>query len=205
MGWLQSHRGYFLVTLAYLALTGVAVLALRWPRPEPITIVAPTPSPAPTVSEAPLRVHVTGAVVRPGVYCLSPDSRLVDAVEAAGGMAPDADEERINLADRLVDGQQVYVPRRGVTIPPSPTPGSPSAGASSRAGGVSVAAAGVVNINTASAAELETLPGIGPSLAQRIIEHREAHGPFADPAGIMDVRGIGEATFSKIADRIVVY
>jgi competence protein ComEA len=205
MGWLQKHRGYFVLTLAYLALAGVGIVALRWPRPEPITIVAPTPSPAPTVSEAPLQVHVTGAVLRPGVYCLSPDSRLVHAVSAAGGMAPDADEERINLADRLVDGQQVYVPRRGAAIPPSPTPASRTAGAASRAAGANVTAAEVVNINTASAAELETLPGIGPSLAQRIIEHREAHGPFADPAEIMAVSGIGEATFAKIADRIVVH
>jgi len=205
MGWLQKHRGYFLLSLAWLACSGLGAVIIRWPRPEPIAIVEPTPPPVPTVSVASLQVHVTGAVLRPGVYSLSPDSRLVHAVEAAGGMAPDADEERINLADRLVDGQQVYVPRRGTPIPPSPTPAARRSGvAPGDSGAVSGAVAGIVNINTASAAELESLPGIGPALAQRIIEHRQANGPFADPSEIVAVRGIGEATYAKIADRIVV-
>lgn len=203
MGWLQKHRGYLVLSLIYLALAGVGVAALRWPRPEPIAIIAPTAPPAPTASMAPIQVHVTGAVKRPGVYSVGPDSRLVHAVEAAGGMAPDADEERINLADRLLDGQQVYVPRRGVPIPPSPTPASGPTGGS-RVAGADLAGTGVVNINSASAAELETLPGIGPALAQRIIEHRQANGPFADPSEIVAVRGIGEATYAKIADRVVV-
>lgn len=203
MGWLQKHRGYLVLSLIYLALAGVGVAALRWPHPEPIAIIAPTAPPAPTASMAPIQVHVTGAVKRPGVYSVGPDSRLVHAVEAAGGMAPDADEERINLADRLLDGQQVYVPRRGVPIPPSPTPASGPTGGS-RVAGADLTGTGVVNINSASAAELETLPGIGPALAQRIIEHRQANGPFADPSEIVAVRGIGEATYAKIADRVVV-
>ncbi len=207
MGWLRKHRGYILVMLAQFALTGVGVAAARWPHPEPIAIVEPTPPPAPTALVAPLQVHVTGAVQRPGVYGLAPGSRLVQAVEAAGGMAPDADEERMNLADRLVDGQQVYVPRRGTPIPPSPTAAARLSSASpghSGASGEAVAADGVVNINTATVAELEALPGIGPALAQRIVEHREANGPFADPAEIVAVRGIGEATYTKLADRIAV-
>lgn len=207
MGWLRKHRGYILVVLAQFALTGVGLAAARWPHPEPIAIVEPTSPPAPTALVAPLQVHVTGAVQRPGVYRLAPGSRLVQAVEAAGGMAPDADEERMNLADRLVDGQQVYVPRRGTPIPPSPTAAARLSSASpghSGASGEAVAVDGVVNINTATVAELETLPGIGPALAQRIVEHREANGPFADPAEIVAVRGIGEATYTKLADRIAV-
>ena len=203
MGWWQRYRGYVVLSLVWLTLAGILVAALRWPRPEPMVIIAPTPSPAPTAAAALLRVHVTGAVLHPGVYSLSPDSRLVDAVTVAGGMAVDADEERINLADRLSDGQQVYVPRRGATVPPSPTPVSGPA-SSARASAADPSAVGVVNINTASAAELETLPGIGPALAQRIVEHREANGPFAQPADIMAVRGIGEGIYAQIADRIVV-
>lgn len=204
MGWLQKYRGYVVLSLVYLALAGVGAAVMRWPRPEPIVIVEPTPPPTTTAPEAPFQVHVTGAVLRPGVYSLRSGSRLVHAVEAAGGMAPDADEERINLADRLVDGQQVYVPRRGTPIPPSPTPVARLSDAAPGNSGPASAAAGVVNINTASAAELESLPGIGPALAQRIIEHRQAHGPFADPSEIVAVRGIGEATYAKIADRITV-
>lgn len=204
MGWLRKHRGYFLLSLAWLAVAGLGAAVLRWPRPEPIAIVEPSPSPVPPAAveqAAPLQVHVTGAVQRPGVYSLAPGSRLVQAVEAAGGMAPEADEERINLADRLVDGQQVYVPRQGTPIPPSPTAVARASGADP---GVVAASGGVVNVNTAPAAELETLPGIGPALAQRIIEHREANGPFADPAEIVAVRGIGEATYAKLAGRITV-
>jgi len=205
----RSRRDVLLL-LAGLFAAGLFFAVLRWPRPEPIAIIVPTapPTAAPTPPEQapPLQVHVTGAVVRSGVYRLPPGSRLVHAVEAAGGMAPDADEERINLADYLVDGQQVYVPRRGTPAPPSPTsavlPGA--APENARASGVEISVSGLVNINTASAAELETLPGIGPALAQRIIEYRETNGGFGDPAEIVQVRGIGEATYAKLADRITV-
>lgn len=203
-------RGYVLLSLFWVILGGVGAIVLRWPRPEPIVIITPTappPTATPATAEAPhLQVHVTGAVARSGVYCLPAGSRLVHAVEAAGGMAPDADEERINLADHLVDGQQVYVPRRGTPAPPSPTSARPldAIPQHARTSGGSATGGGVVNINTASAAELETLPGIGPALAERIIAHREANGPFGDPAEIVAVRGIGEATYAKLADRITV-
>lgn len=207
----SEHHGHgVLLLLVGLALGGAVVAIDRWPSPEPIAIIAPTvaPTAAPTPPEqAPLlQVHVTGAVVRSGVYTLPPGSRLVDAVQAAGGMAPDADEERINLADHLVDGQQVYVPRQGTPAPPSPTSALllGAAPESARSPGVEIAVGGLVNINTASAAELETLPGIGPALAGRIIEYREANGGFGDPAEIVQVRGIGEATYAKLADRITV-
>lgn len=205
MEWLRRYRGYFLLSFVWLILAGALVVALRWPRPEPIVILEPSPPPTTVAMEVPLQVHVTGAVVRPGVYALDPGSRLVHAVEAAGGMTTEADEERINLADRVVDGQQVYVPRQGTPIPPSPTPARPEVSFADpgRSGGVAVVG-GVVNINTASVAELETLPGIGPALAQRIIEHRQVNGPFADPSEIMAVRGIGEATYAALADRITV-
>ncbi|HHX44987.1 MAG TPA: ComEA family DNA-binding protein [Chloroflexi bacterium] len=202
-------HGVLLVFLGMALASGGWAIA-HWPRPEPITIALPTapPTAAPTPSEGapPLQVHVTGAVVRAGVYRLPPGSRLIDAVAAAGGMAPDADEERINLADHVHDGQQVYVPRQGTPPPPQPTPmplpevlpdhASPSGGAA--------APQARVNINTASAAELESLPGIGPALAQRIIAYRQAHGGFGDAAEIVAVSGIGEATYAKLADRITV-
>jgi len=221
MGIVARYRGHALAGLASAAVTLASVTVLRWPHPEPIAIVAPTPPtpiaaptargalPAPATTV--IQVHVTGAVLRPGVYALDAGSRLVQAVDVAGGMAPDADPERINLADYLVDGQQVYVPRRGTPIPPSPTPVAPSAAAGSRggpglvdAGSAATGGGGLVNINSASAAQLEALPGIGSTLADRIITYREAHGAFAEPADIMGVSGIGEGIYGKIAPYITV-
>jgi competence protein ComEA len=135
-------------------------------------------------------VYISGAVQQPDVYLLPPDSIVKDALVAAGGPADDADLDRINLARSVTDGQHVYVPRVGekdLPIEPSSDP-SPSSDK--------------VNINTAESAELETLPGIGPSLAQRICDYRQAHGPFAQIEEIMDVSGIGAATFEKIQDLI---
>jgi len=196
---LSRYRGYVILTLIYAIVFAGYVLYDRWPQPEPIEIIEPTPTP--TYTPLPIHVHVIGAVQHPGVYLLPPASRLFQAVEAAGGLASDADPERVNLADRLVDGRQVFIPRMGTSPPPSPTPiaGSPGLGAESTKAGL-----GLININTASAAELDALPGIGSAYARRIIAYRKAHGPFASPDQIMQVKGIGKATYEKIKDRITV-
>ena len=194
------YRGYAILGLVFAVFVGGYVLWERWPQPEPLTIVAPTPTAtvAPSPTPAPLRVHVTGAVQQPGVYILPPDSRLIDAVEAAGGLAANADSARINLAGFVYDGQQVFVPYALTPAPPSPT----ALPTPSVVGQPSVAGGGPININTASAAELDTLPGIGPAYAERIIAYREEHGPFADPIEIMEVKGIGPATYEEIKNRI---
>jgi len=160
----------------------------------PIVVSTPflDPTPLAKSTPAPIRVHVSGAVRQPDVYELPPGSIVKDAVEAAGGPADDADLDGVNLAVELRDQQQVYVPRQGEVSPMSPAVGG---------GGAS---AGPVNINTATAAELETLPGIGPKTADTIIEYREANGPFETIEDIMNVPGIGEGTFEKIKDRIAV-
>jgi len=132
-------------------------------------------------------------VVRPDVYELPADSIVKDAIEAAGGATSQADLDRINLALSVADGQHIYVPRLGEESPPVSPPAGPS-----RASGVT--AGGKININTASQSELETLPGIGPSRAQDIIENR----PYEDIEEIKKVSGIGEATFQKIKDWITV-
>ncbi|HET91069.1 MAG TPA: ComEA family DNA-binding protein, partial [Chloroflexi bacterium] len=116
----------------------------------------------PTATPPPLRVHVSGAVNQPAVYHLAPGCIVQDAIQAAGGPAPDADMSRINLAVELGDQQQVYVPRQGETNAPPPVSGGEAGGK----------AGGVVNLNTATAAELETLPRIGPATAQKIVEYR---------------------------------
>lgn len=201
--WLERNRGAILVLLVNLALMGGFFFWLRRPVSSPVEIIPPEPTPVPvatfTSTPAPLRVYVTGAVAKPDVYWLAPGSIVKDAVLAAGGVADDADLIRINLAQELQDQQQVYVPRIGETEVPPPVTGGESA-LPSRSGG----SGGKVNINTASVEELDTLPGIGPVIAQRIVEYREANGPFKSIQEITLVSGIGDATFEKIKDRISV-
>jgi competence protein ComEA len=191
--WLERHRIIFFFVLIAFALAGVVLIQVLQPRPEPIhlTTSTPPPTPASTPTPQPLRVYVSGAVHRPDVYTLPPESIVKDALVAAGGATDEADLDRINLALPVADGQHIYVPRMGEENPPVP---SPSAASPSD---------GKININTADSAALEALPGIGPVTAQRIIDHRLANGPFTQIEEIMDVSGIGPATFEKIKDLIV--
>lgn len=154
-------------------------------------------------------VHVAGAVQAPGVQRLEPAARVVDAVEAAGGATEDADLGRVNLAAPVEDGQQVYIPKVGEEPPgPVPIPGGSGPGGvepdgpAGQPGGSP--SRGLVNINTAGIQELETLHGIGPALAQAIVDHRDDHGPFASVEQLTDVRGIGEAKLDGLRDQVTV-
>lgn len=181
--------------MVWLAVLGVVVYLLRRPAEAPFVVVPPpatfTPAPSPTL--APLRVDVAGAVAHPDVYVLPPDSIVRDAIRAAGGASPDADMAQINQAMPLRDGMQVYVPRRGETArlasPPAaaPSPATP------------VVSGNKVNINTASLEELDTLPGIGPATAQKIIAGR----PYTTVEDLLRVPGIGPATLEKLRGLIV--
>lgn len=141
-----------------------------------------------------LVLHVLGAVVEPGIVELPAGSRVVDAIAAARGPTDEADLGGVNLARVVVDGEQLYVPRVG-EVPP------PGAGASSGAG---AGASGLVNINTADATALETLPGIGPALASRIIAWREANGGFRAVDELLAVSGIGQKTLDGFRDQVTV-
>lgn len=194
---LVKYRSHIYLTLALASVFGLYLFYERRPQPEAVQIVSATEeacAPAATATLS-IRVHVVGAVAAPGVYTLGEDARILDAVQAAGGLTEEADAEGVNLADRVGDGQQVRVPRRGATPQPSLTPMLQGALAS---GG------GVINLNTATAAELEQLPGIGPALAQRIIAHREEKGPFGAVEDVMQVAGIGEAIYARIRDQVTV-
>lgn len=136
-------------------------------------------------------VYVSGAVVKPGVYELSSEDRVNDAIRMAGGFTEDADRFAVNLARAVVDGEQISVPVIGAVSAAS-TQGSASATVS------------LVNINTASAEELDALEGIGESTAQKIIADREANGPFTTIEDLMRVSGIGEKKFEALKDRITV-
>ena len=143
-------------------------------------------------------VHVLGAVRRPGLFQLGVGARVMDAVAAAGGLTETADPAGTNLARRLSDGEQLYLPQVG-EVPAGPPPVSGGAGA---AGGA--ASGQKVNLNTATVAELDTLPRIGPLMAQRIIDYREANGPFAGVDDLRSVTGIGDKTFEGLKDLVTV-
>ena len=152
-------------------------------------------------------VHVTGAVSRPGVVTLPPGSRVTDAINAVGGASAEADTQQLNLARVLTDGEQIRVPRIGEVLPdPAPQTGGDAAPGARTSQGKSGggAASGTININTASASELEKLPGIGPALAQRIVEYRDSHGPFASVDALTDVPGIGKAKLEGLREQATV-
>lgn len=145
-------------------------------------------------------VDVDGAVVTPGVYRLREGARVAQAIDAAGGLTPEADVAGLNRASKVVDGQKIYVPHVGeqqtVDVVAGSGPGEASAGAS--------VASDLVNINTANASELQTLSGVGPSMAQSIIDERTQNGPFTSIDDLMRVSGIGEKKFAKIKDCICI-
>ena len=190
--WLTRYRWLLLLGVVVLVLVAVILIQVLRPSPQPIILSTSTPQPTQVATPTPytIRVYVSGAVHQPDVYTLPQDSIVKDAMEAAGGPTEEADLERINLALPVTDGQQVHVPRQGEENPPiQPPSGQPATG-------------GKVNINTAAPAALEALPGIGPALAQRIVDHRQAHGPFERIEDITEVSGIGEAIFEGIQDLI---
>ncbi len=152
-------------------------------------------------SAEPLRVvvHVSGAVAAPGVYELEEGARVNDAVEAAGGLSEDADASTTNLARVLSDGEHVSIPTKAEA-----EASAVSAGSASQQGSATASSVGLVNINTANAAALETLSGVGPATAQAIIADREKNGPFASVDDLMRVDGIGEKKFAKIKDAICI-
>jgi competence protein ComEA len=165
----------------------------------------PTLSPSPTTTPAgavPIVVDVVGKVVRPGVFTLPPNARVYDAIAAAGGAAPGTDLTGLDLASKVSDGEEIFV---GVAVP---------SGTSGQLGGVVGGGAGalagpdaaptVVNINAATAAELETLPGVGAVTAERIIAWRTLHGRFAAVTQLQQVSGIGPSKYAALAGRVTV-
>lgn len=152
-----------------------------------------------------LVVHVVGGVLRPGVLRLPAGSRAVDAVELAGGLVPLADSARVNLAAELVDGQRLVVPIIGQE-PPTEVPSSPGATrpAPGAASGTSSGPSVPLDVNVASVEELDGLPGVGPSTAAAIVDHRSTTGPFRSVEDLLDVRGIGDAKLDAIRDLVTV-
>lgn len=177
-----------LLVVAAAVVGGMVLLLAARPAPVTITINPPPPTaaPQPSATPAPIVVYVTGAVNQPEtLVTLAPGSRVADALAAAGGAAPSADLERIDLAALLTDGATVHVYALGEAPQAADSADAPAAHA-------------LIHVNHATLAELDTLPGIGPALAQRIIDYREAHGPFASLEALTAVSGIGERTVAQL-------
>jgi len=140
-------------------------------------------------------IHITGAVNKPGVYELSEGDRVKDAISAAGGASSDADLTNINLAQKLRDEDKIYVPRIGEFENLEQTSGNIIPG-------INPSEAGKIDINSADIAQLDSLPGIGPATAQKIIDYREQNGPFKTIEELKNVSGIGDKKFEDIKDKI---
>jgi competence protein ComEA len=183
-----NSRGTLYLTGIFTGLLAAAILHLisAKPRGIPIELVPPgTP--------APFRVHVRGAVESPGVYTLPAESIVQDAVEAAGGARLDASFDSINLAAPLHDGQLISIPVISDSTPPGQLTQSSSETLSQK-----------ININTAREAELESLPGIGPSLAASIVEYRQQNGPFSELDDLLQISGIGPSKLAQLEDFVIV-
>ena len=202
----QSNIGWVIAAFVLGLVLAIGSMTLfKQTQPAPIVILAPEPTPTapPTETPGPVQVYVNGAVIQEAVYTLPPGSLAQDAIDAAGGFAADANITVVNLAQPMFNGAQVYVPFNAensatptaVILTVSEAENSPQA---------SFSANSLVNINNADVAQLETLPGIGPSTAEKIVAFRDENGRFAAIEEIMNVPGIGQGKFDQLRDLITV-
>jgi competence protein ComEA len=193
-------RGELIGLVALLAVTlgGAGLWYVRsLPRPVEVSTApsggtASAPASASPSPEVIVLVDVAGWVRHPGVYEFSEGARVIDAIDAAGGPRPGALLQALNLAAPLADGTQILVPREGEEgVAPAPVTGGAVAGA-------------LINVNTATATDLEELPGVGEVIAQAILDYRTENGPFTSVDQLLDVSGIGDATLENIRDLVTV-
>ena len=214
----RRHLIAYLAAAAVLVVIAVRVIAHRGgqePIPSISTAVPAAPAkgaagrPRGAAPPAAIWVDVVGAVRQPGLYSLPPGSRVAAAIQRAGGVRPRAERAAVNLAARLADGQQVVVPLRGQPTGAGGGSATASAGSGSGLGAASPAGPGssaspgaVISLSNASQEQLETLDGIGPGLAGRIIEYRQAHGGFRSVDELQEVSGIGDKRFQALKGSI---
>jgi len=190
--WVGQYRAVISAGIIGAVVVSLAVLLVRRPEPPRVVVQQPTARPAPSpIVPALLVVHLSGEVIAPGVYQLPVGARIDDALKAAGGPTIDGDIQRLNLAARLADGQQIVVPKRASPML-APDASSPSP------------APGRINLNLASVAELDQLPGVGPVTAQRIVAYREQHGPFTAVEELHQAKLVNAATFEKIKELVTI-
>lgn len=205
--WLDASAAE-LAGLVVLLVGALAVVGVLWWTGRPVAVPSDDAMPGPTdPSAAPpglvgadeVTVHVAGAVGRPGLVRLPVGARVADAVRLAGGLVLDADPGALNLARPVVDGERLDVPRLGDVEPGAVGPGA----AAGDTGGAQ-REDGTLDLNLATLTELQELPGVGPVLAQRILDWRDDNGPFTEVGQLREVAGIGEARFQELADRVAV-
>ena len=184
----------FVLMIILLAAAGGTYYGLYSEEQAVVLDAAATAESSPPKQE--ITVYVTGAVNKPGLVKVPEGARAADAVNACGGLLPTADGEKINMAQSLKDGQQLKVPEK------TGTNGKTDSGKTDKS--KSADSGEKVNINTADEKALDTLPGVGPAMAKRIIEYRETEGAFQSIEDIKKIRGIGEAKFAKMKDRICI-
>ena len=194
----MAAGGAAVAAVAVVVVVVAAFVRSPSPRPQLVLPRAAPAAPGPTAAggapaPAETRVHVAGAVVRPGVYRVAEGGRVADVLDAAGGPLAEADVDQVNLAARVADGERVYVPRRG-EVPPAVVTGGPGTGPAGPAP--------PVDLNVATAAQLDALPGIGPATAAAIVEYRTRHGRFVTVDELVEVRGIGEAKLAALRPRV---
>lgn len=206
-----AHVNRYVVYVgAAIFICGIAVALFRWwpaapadnqefSLDEPVAAIPAQETTGNAAEEASseessLLVHVAGAVRRPGVVQCPPGSRVQDAISLAGGPLGNASTDAVNLARPLTDGEQVFIPTHDQVSAMPQGAGTGAAGASSEPA--------VIDLNSATAEELESLPGIGPSISARIVADREANGPFDSPEDLMRVSGIGQKRFDSLKDMI---
>ncbi len=198
---LGSLRGHVLAAVVNLTALAVAVWWLRAPATTAVRVLPPpTVTPAPSATPVRIAVYVTGAVATEKVVTLAEGARAGDAVAAAGGFNAAADRAAVNLAAMLADGAHLHVPEVG-EAPRAAVVGEVNVSAPPSGVGLP---AGLIDLNTATGPQLETLPGIGPALAQRILDHRAANGPFETVRDLLGVPGVGEKTLSRFQDQVTV-
>jgi competence protein ComEA len=185
-----------LVTAAVVGMTGQQTHRTEIPPVDDLAGAVESSAPVAPGREQPaiVFVHVLGAVRHPGLFELAEGSRVMDAVAAAGGLTEAADPAGVNLARLVGDGEQLYVPQLGEVQPGAP-PGSSAASGGGATGGP-------IDLNRATVAELDTLPRIGPALAQRIVDYRDANGRFGNVEDLRQVTGIGEKIFAGLKDLV---
>lgn len=184
------------VVITALAVTvAIGILRTTTAPVETVTITETDAPLATSPSGAPVYVHVSGAVALPGLYRLDEGARVVDAVSAAGGFGDAADQAAVNLARVVSDGEQLHVPVIGEAPPPAPAPG---------AAGGATAPGGKVDLNSADLATLDTLPRIGPAMAQRIIDWRDQNGRFTSVDDLLAVPGIGDKMLAALRELVTV-
>lgn len=195
---MKTWQSILLGTFLGLAGTAIILLVIAPPKGEPI-LLPPTPTPAA------IMIYVTGSVNTPGVVALPRQSRVLNAIEAAGGLSEDADSEAVNLAAKVNDGDRISVPSRSAQATKMAVASTTAALEPARKGATATPTVTFpINLNTATAQELEALPSIGPAKSAQIIAYRQQKGPFKKIEDLQNIPGFGPATFEKLKDLITV-